>query len=124
MRISDWSSDLCSSDLSGSLTHNLFEFRHSLNDPEYAQTFADWIAAAVIRGDVQSLLQYRERAPHAVRAHPTEEHFLPLLVRSEEHTSELQSLMRSSYAVFCLKTKTTHNDSINNNRPPKHKTNY
>src|SRR3546814_5541177 len=80
MRISDWSSDLCSSDLSGSLTHNLFEFRHSLNDPEYAQTFADWIAAAVIRGDVQSLLQYRERAPHAVRAHPTEEHFLPLLV--------------------------------------------
>src|SRR3546814_1998069 len=80
MRISDWSSDLCSSDLSGSLTHNLFEFRHSLYDPEYAQTCADWIAAAVIRGDVQSLLQYRERAPHAVRAHPTEEHVLPLLV--------------------------------------------
>src|SRR3546814_2583647 len=32
---------------------------------------------------------------------------LPLLARSEEHTSELQSLMRSSYAVFCLKKKTT-----------------
>src|SRR3546814_6145881 len=31
----------------------------------------------------------------------------PLLVRSEEHTSELQSLMRSSYAVFCLKKKIT-----------------
>src|SRR3546814_3555598 len=31
-----------------------------------------------------------------------------LLLRSEEHTSELQSLMRSSYAVFCLKTKTQH----------------
>src|SRR3546814_3464612 len=30
-------------------------------------------------------------------------------VRSEEHTSELQSLMRISYAVFCLKKKTTHN---------------
>src|SRR3546814_8752991 len=29
--------------------------------------------------------------------------------RSEEHTSELQSLMRNSYAVFCLKKKTTHN---------------
>src|SRR3546814_5966594 len=32
------------------------------------------------------------------------------LMRSEEHTSELQSLMRISYAVFCLKKKTTHND--------------
>src|SRR3546814_7351209 len=31
--------------------------------------------------------------------------------RSEEHTSELQSLMRISYAVFCLKKKTTHNTS-------------
>src|SRR3546814_2453974 len=32
-----------------------------------------------------------------------------VLERSEEHTSELQSLMRNSYAVFCLKKKTTHN---------------
>src|SRR3546814_7597505 len=32
--------------------------------------------------------------------------------RSEEHTSELQSLMRTSYAVFCLKKKTQHSDSI------------
>src|SRR3546814_10073235 len=35
------------------------------------------------------------------------------LVRSEEHTSELQSLMRISYAVFCLKTKTTHTSAEN-----------
>src|SRR3546814_4409230 len=34
-------------------------------------------------------------------------------LRSEEHTSELQSLMRISYAVFCLKTKTTSNSSRN-----------
>jgi 4,5-DOPA dioxygenase extradiol len=65
---------------SGSLTHNLFEFRQSINDPEYAQTFANWIADAVARGDVQSLVEYRRLSPHAVRAHPTEEHFLPLLV--------------------------------------------
>src|SRR3546814_5047054 len=32
--------------------------------------------------------------------------------RSEEHTSELQSLMRSSYAVFCLKKKNTNNNSV------------
>src|SRR3546814_3075889 len=36
-----------------------------------------------------------------------------LVDRSEEHTSELQSLMRLSYAVFCLKTKTTHNENTN-----------
>src|SRR3546814_3888269 len=35
--------------------------------------------------------------------------------RSEEHTSELQSLMRISYAVFCLKKKNTHNITIINN---------
>src|SRR3546814_10613948 len=37
------------------------------------------------------------------------------VVRSEEHTSELQSLMRISYAVFCLKKKTTTKESTNNN---------
>ena len=65
---------------SGSLTHNLYEFRQHIRDPEYAQAFADWVADAVARGDSDALLAYRERAPHAARAHPTEEHFLPLLV--------------------------------------------
>src|SRR3546814_5146800 len=35
--------------------------------------------------------------------------------RSEEHTSELQSLMRTSYAVFCLKKNNLHNKTVNNN---------
>ena len=65
---------------SGSLTHNLYEFRQHVRDPEYAQQFADWIADAVARNDVDALVCYRNRAPHAVRAHPTQEHFLPLLV--------------------------------------------
>jgi len=65
---------------SGSLTHNLYEFRRHIDDPEYAQAFADWIAAAVAQGDDAALIDYRTRAPHAVRAHPTEEHYLPLLV--------------------------------------------
>ena len=65
---------------SGSLTHNLYEFRQHIRDPEYAQAFADWIADAVARGDVDALVDYRARAPHAARAHPTEEHYLPLLV--------------------------------------------
>ena len=65
---------------SGSLTHNLYEFRQHLDDAEYAQAFADWIGAAVARHDLEALVAYRARAPHAARAHPTEEHFLPLLV--------------------------------------------
>ncbi|MGG6463633.1 dioxygenase family protein [Solilutibacter silvestris] len=65
---------------SGSLTHNLYEFRQHISDPEYAQAFADWVRDAVARRDVESLVDYRRRAPYAERAHPTEEHFLPLLV--------------------------------------------
>ncbi len=65
---------------SGSLTHNLYEFRQHIRDPQYAQEFADWIRAAVAVRDVEALLDYRRRAPHAERAHPTEEHYLPLLV--------------------------------------------
>ena len=65
---------------SGSLTHNLYEFRRDVRDPEYAQEFAGWANEAVLAGDVEALLDYRRRAPQAERAHPTEEHYLPLLV--------------------------------------------
>ena len=65
---------------SGSLTHNLYEFRKHIQDPDYAQAFADWVAGAVASGDEDALVHYRERAPHAARAHPTDEHYLPLLV--------------------------------------------
>ena len=65
---------------SGSLTHNLYEFRGHIHDPEYAQAFADWIAQAIEQRDDDALIDYRRRAPHAERAHPTEEHYLPLLV--------------------------------------------
>jgi 4,5-DOPA dioxygenase extradiol len=65
---------------SGSLTHNLYEFRQHIRDPEYAQAFADWVADAVSRHDIDALVDYRKQAPHAERAHPSEEHYLPLLV--------------------------------------------
>src|SRR3546814_1618598 len=46
----------------------------------------------------------------------------PTTMRSEEHTSELQSLMRISYAVFCLKKKTTtHNTTQQHNHDTQHK---
>ena len=65
---------------SGSMTHNLHEVGQHVRDPEYAQAFADWVHAAVAADDADALVDYRGRAPHATRAHPTEEHYLPLLV--------------------------------------------
>jgi 4,5-DOPA dioxygenase extradiol len=66
---------------SGSLTHNLYEIgRNAPSDVAYAQSFAAWVRLQVQRHDVAALADYRRRAPSAERAHPTEEHFLPLLV--------------------------------------------
>jgi 4,5-DOPA dioxygenase extradiol len=66
---------------SGSMTHNLHEFRQSASHPQaYALEFANWVKTAVLANAVQPIIQYRTEAPHAQRAHPTEEHFLPLLV--------------------------------------------
>ena len=66
---------------SGSMTHNLYEFRHSgAVEQDYAVEFTHWIRQAVTSHNIEGLLDYRQRAPHAERAHPTEEHFLPLLV--------------------------------------------
>ncbi|PKO61126.1 MAG: dioxygenase [Betaproteobacteria bacterium HGW-Betaproteobacteria-18] len=66
---------------SGSLTHNLHEIQPAdAPAADYAVEFAHWIRQAVTRADAEALLDYRSRAPHAQRAHPTQEHLLPLLV--------------------------------------------
>jgi len=66
---------------SGSLTHNLHEFRSGeAQAAAYAQEFSAWVRQAVVEGDITRLSQALETAPHAARAHPTTEHFLPLLV--------------------------------------------
>ena len=64
---------------SGSMTHNLSEFFGGAREPApYVVEFSRWIESAVQRGDVKALLAYRSQAPHAARAHPTEDHFLPI----------------------------------------------
>ncbi len=66
---------------SGSLTHNLYEFRTGDGKAaDYAVEFTHWIRAAVQRGDSGALLRALDEAPHAQRAHPTSDHYLPLLV--------------------------------------------
>lgn len=66
---------------SGSLTHNLYEIRWGDgHEADYARAFSQWIREAVREGDHQRLVNALTLAPHAQRAHPTTEHFLPLLV--------------------------------------------
>lgn len=66
---------------SGSLTHNLDDVRGDAAEraePAYARSFADWMWSRIEEGDLGALLDYRKRAPYAARAHPTDEHLLPL----------------------------------------------
>lgn len=64
---------------SGSMTHNLGEFRGGAQAvAPYVAEFSRWVESALQRSDTPALLDYRSLAPHAQRAHPSEDHFLPL----------------------------------------------
>ena len=64
---------------SGLMTHNLRERRREDGAAEpYVLEFRDWIDARIREWDLDTLAEYRGRAPHAARAHPTDEHFQPL----------------------------------------------
>jgi 4,5-DOPA dioxygenase extradiol len=66
---------------SGNVTHNLYEVRQSGADiAAYAREFTSWVRNAVMAHDTDRLIRYRRMAPHGERAHPSEEHYLPLLV--------------------------------------------
>src|SRR3546814_1377838 len=128
MRISDWSSDVCSSYLSGragtsparraasrrprpllvAILRSLGEYRKAVGDQLHR------VAPALSR--VVGVLAHAARDMHqvallgfaaALDQLAEQRHLVPMGVRhrSEEDTSELQSLMRISYAVFCLKKK-------------------
>jgi 4,5-DOPA dioxygenase extradiol len=64
---------------SGHMTHNLRDRRPDGAPPlAYAREFQTWTDACIGNRDLDALADYRSRAPHGARAHPTEEHFLPL----------------------------------------------
>ncbi len=70
---------------SGHLTHNLRDWMAATRSgvattADYAREFQAWMFEQLNTNDVDALTHYRERAPHATRAHPSEEHLLPLFV--------------------------------------------
>jgi len=69
---------------SGNLTHNLRDYqatyRNGGQTPAYVRQFTDWFAARLASSDIAALLDYRQQAPGAVQAHPSDEHLLPLFV--------------------------------------------
>src|SRR3546814_3263437 len=114
MRISDWSSDVCSSDLNANAESLVAQsFRDSLSTTEEMLTPPASPAA------LDRTIEDADNAIADARRQLGEHDFWPLrdaaeamaqeAGRSEEHTSELQSLMRISYAVFCLKKKNKRN---------------
>src|SRR3546814_5354755 len=108
MRISDWSSDVCSSDLHlipfstiDKLTNHTRDYGYHYGEYNVAHRENVDEAIAQLELAFKDLMEDPELAREVL-----EEISIPG-VRSEEHTSELQSLMRISYAVFCLKKKNT-----------------
>src|SRR3546814_10182159 len=102
MRISDWSSDVCSSDLGGIVLGALARDRRIERRAECVEP------RAAARGEAHAGVARVQRLDKARQHHVGARDVSPQQGdRSEEHTSELQSLMRISYAVFCLKKKKT-----------------
>src|SRR3546814_9994825 len=133
MRISDWSSDVCSSDLiAGAARTPVGSFNGSLSSLAASKLGALAIKEALKRAKVEAaevdeailgqILTAGQGQNPARQA--AVEAGIPYERRSEEHTSELQSLMRISYDVFCLKKKqhTTQNDMSQKTKTLQHVT--
>src|SRR3546814_9434303 len=103
MRISDWSSDVCSSDLPPSPLNSTYPASYAQNYPQIL-----WIPS-----QDQGITPFFTIVSHLAGLSGTPfiginratESRIAIFARSEEHTSELQSLMRTSYDVFCFKKK-------------------
>src|SRR3546814_4381532 len=108
MRISDWSADVCSSDLfEGDGTLINYEGRAQRHfqvfDPTYYDASIGLVESWRWLADLEGASGWKILDDVTVAC----------AQRSEEHTSELQSLMRISYAVFCLKKKKEHKHITN-----------
>src|SRR3546814_4404858 len=114
MRISDWSSDVCSSDLLRKAKLN--DLANIDDGPAFIDGPILVENALVFENRNRLLDEFLSRKKIVLLIDETLfvigklGHIIPFEKRSEEHTSELQSLMRISYAVFCLNKKKTNNN--------------
>src|SRR3546814_9691512 len=121
MRISDWSSDVCSSDLAAKLVEHLIG-HHGRGDggveavglAQHRNLNQQIAFGLIVGGQPCLLVADQDEGRRGIarlliveigREAGSDQHGFARSQRSEEHTSELQSLMRISYAVFCLKKK-------------------
>lgn len=89
---------------SGSLTHNLHEVFRGVEDAAYAEAFARWVRQAARTGDHERLKSGLQMAPHARRAHPTPEHYWPLLVAAGAGRANPVTVLEGgmSHGVLCM----------------------
>src|SRR3546814_10357105 len=106
MRISDWSSDVCSSDLPDRRGHrvDLIEKARQHEGRQKTGEQGDLRGQELVAGDRRNQQPLAQRRHHE-GGRKQQERRQRSAQRSEEHTSELKSLLRISYAVFCLKQK-------------------
>src|SRR3546814_3821087 len=113
MRISDWSADVCSSDLRRGVARTRTEGALMRLKP----IIPALLASALMAGP--AFAQAEGPSQRTLGTTTDGKRIVSMVIygedpcRSEEHTSELQSLMRISYAVFCLKKKTQHTNTTN-----------
>src|SRR3546814_6975889 len=105
MRISDWSSDVCSSDLVGVPQSSVAEWLREHTSGGARIGYDPWLHTKRWVNQAAEALAEKGAELIAVNSNPDDAVWpdRPAPSRSDEHTSELQSLMRISYAVFCLK---------------------
>src|SRR3546814_4985984 len=114
MRISDWSSDVCSSDLRSGLVALPPQDRRGLS-PRYRSAGISPDGTRPHRTCQDDIICHEARRSSPLSRCGQRGMMIAFPLRSEEHTSELQSLMRISYAVFCLKKKKDNKYTNNTN---------
>src|SRR3546814_2566561 len=107
MRISDWSSDVCSSDLGSDAIAGVINI---ILKSDRSGGSVSVTGGSYYEGDGDTLAE----SGHLAMPIGDGGYFDVTVFRSEEHTSELQSLMRISYAVFCLKKKKNNKKHTSN----------
>src|SRR3546814_9527309 len=135
MRISDWSSDVCSSDLlaqqlrgiaADTFAGDLNQLDHALRIDDEGRAIGEALAIAQdieIGRERVVLVAEHEEIDLADRGRAVMPRLVAEMRRSEEHTSELQTLMRISYAVCCLKKKKINQKSCSQKTEKKHNKN-